>query len=84
MYKHPDLISREAAISAAIEAADNWDGGCSPNRESYITMGMNDVPAVDAIPVEWLWKKLLTTLESEERISASVVFDMWQKEQEAR
>lgn len=46
-----DLISREAAIAAAIKGADEWDGGYSPHRETYITKALNDVPAVDAVPV---------------------------------
>ena len=31
-----DLISRQEAIEAAIEAADDWDGGYSKERERLI------------------------------------------------
>ena len=46
-----DLISRAAAIEAAIDGADDWDGGYSPERERYIREHMANVPAVDAAPV---------------------------------
>lgn len=46
-----DLISRAAAIEAAIDGADDWDGGYSPTREQYIRQHMGNVPTVDAVPV---------------------------------
>lgn len=46
-----DLISRAAAIEAAIDGADDWDGGYNPERERYIREHMAKVPAVDAVPV---------------------------------
>ena len=46
-----DLISRSAAIEAAIDGADYWDGGCNPERERCIREHMANVPAVDAVPV---------------------------------
>lgn len=46
-----DLISREAAIEAAIDGADDWDGGYNPSREEYIRSRMDRVPAVDTVPV---------------------------------
>ena len=46
-----DLILREAAIEAAIDGADDWDGGYSPERERYIREHMAKVSAVDAVPV---------------------------------
>lgn len=52
--KNDDLISRAAAIEAALDGADDWDGGCNPSREEYIRGQMAKVPAVDAIPVKWL------------------------------
>ena len=42
-----DLISRAAAIEAALDGADEWDGGCNPTREEYIREHMAEVPAVD-------------------------------------
>ena len=46
-----DLISRQAAIDAAIEAADEWDGGCNPEREKAIRTAIMALPTVDAVPV---------------------------------
>ena len=46
-----DLISREAAIEAALDGADYWDGGYSPERERCIREYMAKVPAVDAVQV---------------------------------
>ncbi len=46
-----DLISRAAAIEAAIDGADDWDGGYNSERERYIREHMAKVPAVDAVPV---------------------------------
>lgn len=46
-----DLISRAAAIDAAIDGVDDWDGGCNANREAYIVRHMNEVPAADAVNV---------------------------------
>lgn len=49
-----DLISRAAAIECAIDAVDDWDGGWNPNRETVIRKYFEEVPAMDAVPVEWL------------------------------
>lgn len=46
-----DLISRTAAIEAAIDGADDWDGGYNSERERYIREHMANVPAVDAVQV---------------------------------
>jgi hypothetical protein len=46
-----DLISRTAAIEAAIDGTDDWDGGYNPERECYIIEHMANIPAVDAAPV---------------------------------
>lgn len=46
-----DMISRAAAIEAAIDGADDWDGGYNPNREQYIRQHMGNVPTVDAVPI---------------------------------
>ena len=40
-----DLISRRAAISAAIEAVDDWDGGYNLDREERITSALNELPS---------------------------------------
>lgn len=38
-----DCISRQAAIDAAIEAADEWDGGYSLTRASMIADAINNI-----------------------------------------
>jgi len=40
-----DLIDRQAAIDAAIEAADDWDGGCSKERERFIRDALEELPS---------------------------------------
>lgn len=42
-----DLISRQAAIDAAVEAADEWDGGYSRSREEIITMKLRMLPSAE-------------------------------------
>ena len=46
-----DLISRDAAIEAAIDGVDDWDGGCNFSREKYIERHMLEVPAIDAVVI---------------------------------
>lgn len=46
-----DLISRAAALEAAIDGADDWDGGYDPERERYIREHMAKVPTVDALRI---------------------------------
>ena len=41
-----DLISRQAAINAAIDAADDWDGGYSLSRRAdMIERAINNLPS---------------------------------------
>lgn len=40
-----DTISRQAAIDAAVEAADEWDGGYSRSREEIITLKLRMLPS---------------------------------------
>ena len=40
-----DTISRQAAIDAALEAADDWDGGCNKSRDKYITSALIELPS---------------------------------------
>lgn len=49
-----DLISRQDAINAAIEAADIWDGCYSPERERMITERLKKVPAAWPKIGEWV------------------------------
>ena len=48
-----DLISRQAAIDAAIEAADDWDGGCSKERERFIRDALEELPSAQPEP-HWI------------------------------
>lgn len=41
-----DCISREEAINAAIDAVDEWDGGCNTNRATMISHAIKDLPSV--------------------------------------
>ena len=41
-----DLIHRQDAIDAAIDAADDWDGGCSKERERFIREALEELPSV--------------------------------------
>ena len=40
-----DLIDRQAAIDATLEAADDWDGGCNKSRDKYITSALIELPS---------------------------------------
>ena len=46
-----EYIEREAAIEAAIDAADEWDGGYNPHRAAQIREGVKYIPAADVVPV---------------------------------
>ena len=41
-----DCISREDAINTAIEAVDEWDGGCNTNRATMICKAIKNLPSV--------------------------------------
>lgn len=79
-----DLIPRAAAIDAALDGADDWDGGYSPERERCIREHMAKVPAVDAIPMEWLKEQIAEVQDSLWASLIKSVMNQWQKEQEAR
>ena len=81
-----DLISRAAAIEAAIDGTDDWDGGYNPERERCIREHMAKVPAVDAVPVEWLKAHKTEYYDDwgHEPVTVERALYMWQKEQEAR
>ena len=42
-----DLISKQAAIDAAIEAADDWDGGCNIGRQKRIEKYIRQLPPAE-------------------------------------
>lgn len=46
-----DYISRQEAIKAAVDAADDWDGGWNPTREGYITKALQALPSVSQEPL---------------------------------
>jgi hypothetical protein len=46
-----EYIKREAAIEAATDAADEWDGGYNPHRAAQIREGIKYIPAADVVPV---------------------------------
>ena len=77
-----DLISREAARNVI----NTW--GCQRNKKIRMILlhtVLNAIPAVDAIPVEWLQKKREYTSEGDSLdVGIAEVLDMWEKEQEVR
>ena len=75
-----DMISRAAAIECAIDAIDDWDGGWNPNRETVIRKYFEELPAVDAIPVDWLRKKMQKPLMTCDN-PFDYVLSTWQDEQ---
>ena len=42
-----DSVDRQEAIEAAIEAVDEWDGGCDKDRERMITWALLEVPSTN-------------------------------------
>ena len=70
-----DLISRAAAIEAIKPIL--YSGNCVST--------LINMPAIDAIPVEWLRDKMrgyASALKSTELKALVTVMQMWQKEQE--
>ena len=49
-----DLISRQQAIDAAIEAADDWDGGCNIGRQKRIEKYIKQLPSVEPKRGKWI------------------------------
>ena len=62
-----DAISRQAAINAAIEAADEWDGGGNRNREEIIAKALEQLPSVTPQPKMGKWIKDKCSICGEER-----------------
>ena len=48
-----DPIDRQMAIDAAIEAADDWDGGYSKERERFIREALEALPSAQPEP-QWI------------------------------
>ena len=49
--KCEDAINREQAIKTAIEAADDWDGGCNLTRADIIEKAIKALPSVKTNPI---------------------------------
>lgn len=95
-----DLISRAAAIDAIVSVtvfldADYIKNLCENPSNSEDWLGgvcdainaVEEVNAVDAIPVEWLYKKMREEGEREYILHAEYIKDLiceWKKEQEAK
>ena len=97
-----DLISREAAIEYLMtnmgwHDEDGYEVDDADEKRAIITDLVNGIPAVDAIPVDWLEKKrenlilaamVHSTVYGDNSIelchAVNVVLNMWQKEQETR
>lgn len=48
-----DPIERQAAIDAAIEAVDEWDGGTNIERQRRIEKAIKALPSADQEEFEW-------------------------------
>ena len=44
-----EYIEREAAVKAAQDGADEWDGGYNRNRDIYVEAAIDKVPAADVV-----------------------------------
>lgn len=64
-----DAISREQAIDAAIEATDDWDGGCNIGRQKRIEKYIRQLPSAEPkiirckdckhwIPYDWMFSEI--------------------------
>ena len=77
-----DLISREAALYAVygeeLYCQRNLDSDEATAAVRMARFKLEKVPAVNAIPVEWLERT------KENYIAVATVLKMWQKEQEAQ
>ena len=50
-----DCISRQAAIDAAIEAVDDWDGGTNIGRQKRIEKYINALPSAEPQKIRGKW-----------------------------
>ena len=70
-----DLISRAAAVRAL--ASSNGDYLDALER-------FERLPAVDAVPVEWILKFCEDDISEDDQIAIGWMLGVWQREQEAR
>jgi len=84
-----DLISRAAAIDYLMtnmgwRDEDGYEVDDADEKRAIITDLLNGVPAVDAIPVEWLIEQANNPERAPlYRRYAQMLYEEWQKEQEA-
>ena len=81
-----DLISRAEAIEE-IARRDTTNGTVKVYSGIEVNAILSDLPAVDAVPVEWMREKMrgyASSLKSTETAALVMVMQMWQKEQEER
>jgi hypothetical protein len=50
-----NLISKQAAIDAAIEAVDSWDGGCNIGRQKRIENYIKRLPSAQFKKGKWIY-----------------------------
>ena len=86
-----DLISRAAAIAQIKENYCDWcdhtDLCQSCETRDCIATIEQQLPAVDAIPLDWLREKMrgyASALKSTELSAVVTVMSMWEREQEAQ
>lgn len=81
--KMNDSISRQAAIDAAIEAVDSWDGGCNIGRQKRIENYIKQLPSVQS-KIEPLTDKeqriFLSAMRREKEICEKIDRDLGGKE----
>lgn len=85
-----DLISRAAAIEYLMtnmgwHDEDGYEVDDADEKRAIITDLVNGIPAVDAIPVEWMRDKMrgyASALKSTETAALVKVMQMWEEEQE--
>lgn len=84
------LISRATAIDYLMtnmgwRDEDGYEVDDADEKRAIITDLVNGIPAVDAIPVEWIMKwSNKRYRETQRNVSIVDVLEAWQKEQEAR
>lgn len=77
-----DLISREAAIQSISDWIKDCDNESVNDAVTVIKTLIELLPAVDAIPVEWLQRQ--GQRGSIIQLSATMLIEKWQKEQEVK
>lgn len=85
-----DLILRAAAVDYLMtnmgwHDEDGYEVDDADEKRAIITDLVNGIPAVDAVPVEWMRDKMrgyASRLKSRELDSLVTVMQMWEREQE--